>query len=349
MSEFRPVSARAFNAIRFVSSRAGNDDITLQRMLGIVDVRRESHDDISTLNGGVTSERLAAVVTFLSSSDEHIANNFLIGLEQLLSTQSHAYSADDHLQLSDIGRDVERRLFGSASVAHAASDKAMSLLESFDPDTVDVGRGVGHLDLSSIGNAFGLGKVVEFAEDQCKRMKDSRHVQNVDGLRALFGTIQVEQAEEAVQGKLFELVYAKSYVDAGHDVQFGSVGGFGGDIVIKGANEYGKSDKTVQAKYLTGISPKKFKENCRVAAEQLGDTRKGLAKADEFVSDSSLREVIVVLSNGDHPVANKSGEVLKAILKDIFKDTPKKDNVDVVTIVKPDGSHESFEMREILR
>lgn len=157
-------------------------------------------------------------------------------------------------------------------------------------------------------------------------------ITNPLGLSQLIENIDSEQNNIAVKGKLFELIYATLYAQKGCLVQFGSVDGIGGDVVVFNANEFGVQHKTVQLKYITGLSDKKFKDHCRTAADQLGLTRKGRQKEDELPQKGHLREMVLLIEHHDHPVTRESKTKLGQRLQSIFEFTPKAANVDIVTI-----------------
>ena len=118
-------------------------------------------------------------------------------------------------------------------------------------------------------------------------------------------------------------------------------------MVIFGLNEYDHHHKTVQMKYLTGVSENKFKNHCRTAAEQLGNTRKGKKKTQEIPIKDSLREIVILVENPDHPVSRESETKLGLRLQTIFEYTPKAKNVDIVTI-KTEKKVFQYQLQDIL-
>jgi hypothetical protein len=204
-----------------------------------------------------------------------------------------------------------------------------------------------NLSMIKVKSAYDNKRVSDVSLFYAKQLYQTSNITNPEGFRDLISHIEKEQGHIAVKGKLFEVIYAVEYAKKGCKVQFGGVDGKGGDVVVFGANEYGYEDKTVQMKYLTGLSEKKFKDHCRVAAEQLGTTRKGRKKLNELPVTGNLREVVIVVEHPDHPVTRESKTKLGIRLQSIFENTPKSNNVDIFTI-KTTKNVFQYQLKDIL-
>ncbi|RAP33069.1 hypothetical protein DID80_08300, partial [Candidatus Marinamargulisbacteria bacterium SCGC AAA071-K20] len=137
-----------------------------------------------------------------------------------------------------------------------------------------------NLSMMKVKSAYNNKRVTDVSIFYANQLYKTSNTTNPEGLKDLMTHIEKEQQNIAVKGKIFEIIYAAEYAKKGCKVQFGCVDGKGGDVVVYDANEYEHSHKTVQLKYITGASENKFKDHCRIAAEQLGVTRKGRLKTE---------------------------------------------------------------------
>lgn len=219
-------------------------------------------------------------------------------------------------------------------------------LFQFDALDRKLNLGLRNLSFVNIKSAYRNKRVMDMAYLYAEELYKTGCIRNPQGLQLLIKEIESSYNNVAVKGKLFELAYALEYAKLGSQVQFGSVEGKGGDVVVFNANELGYQDKTTQIKYLTGVSEKKFKDNCRIASEQLGPTRKGKTKTEEMPDMLHLREIIIVIENPLHPVNQESKAGIKTRLRDIFRHTPKSKHTDLITIASSNMIHQ-FLMKDL--
>ena len=151
----------------------------------------------------------------------------------------------------------------------------------------------------------------------------------LDQIRAALNQRTEEEAERGSIGFVYELYYALAAAkdDKVRTVQFGAIGGVGGDLVIN----FEESSMTVQVKYVTGTTSKSVKTRIREAMSQLGGS------GGERPAAESTKVAEVVVANPENALMRLDEAGLEAQLVDYVTGSPTMNNADKVIVTLSRG------------